>query len=435
MLAAIVVASADSAFAQGYGGPSMLSRGGNRPGQRGTAPVELVVYGGLRGVMETGLTPVRLEADDTLASDTLYSAQAEIGAYGTHSWSKTILGLDYRGDYRKSTRHTLRGYDGTNQALSLDLEYRPTRRLMVMFRETAGTSNRAFGGFSAPAYSNLNSLGLANNEVFDTRVYFSQTSAMVSYMTSARTSWTAGGDGFVVKRPDRALVGLTGYRAMGMWNYRLNRSSTIGAAYTYMRLNYPRAFAGADMHGIALQGNKRMTRNLQLDVTAGAFIVDTFGLRTITLSPEVAALLGRGTGIEAFQVTTWVPQVETTVRYALERSTFSLTGTIGTNPGNGVYLTSRQDSVSAGYSLSGTRKLSLGLSASYSRLKSVGATIGNLNSSRAGGGINYAITRLVNFSSQIDWRTYNSPGLRGREGFMLAIGLTVSPARVPLSIW
>lgn len=435
ILGVLTVVCADSGFAQGYGGPSMLSRGGNRPGQRGRAPVDIEVYGALRGVMETGLTPVRVEDDGTFSSDTLYSAQVEIGAYGTHSWKKAIVGLDYRGDYRKSTRSLFKNYDGTNQALALDIEYRATRRTQLMFRETAGTSNRAFGGFAAPATSDLNSLGLANNEVFDTRVYFTQTSLTVAHQTSARTTWVGSGDTFTVKRPDNALVSLTGYRATGSWNYRINRRDSLGVLYTYMRFDFRRVFGGSDMHGVALQAQRRLTRNIQLDLTAGGFLVDTFGTQRVQLSPEVAAILGRSSGVEAFNRRLYIPQIQASARYTLERSTFSLGYMAGANPGNGVYLTSRQDAISAGYSFTGIKKLSLGLSTNYSRLKSVGVDIGNLTSYRGGGGVNYSLSRLLNLSSQFDWRTYSSPGLRGREGYSVTLGITVSPAPLPLSIW
>ncbi len=302
----------------------MLSRGGNRPGQRGRAPVNFAVYAGLRGVVENGLTPVRLEEDGTFPSQTIYSAQAELGAYGTHSWRKTIVGLDYRGDYRKSTRSTFSNYDGTNQALSLDLQYQATRRTQFTVRQVAGTSNRAFGGFAAPAVTDLLSLGLADNEVFDSRVYFTQTSVAVVQMTSARTSWTAAGDVFATKRSNNALIGFNGQRALGAWNYRLNRRDSIGVAYTYMRFNYPRAFGGADMQGLALQAQRILTRNLSLGVTAGAGVLNAFGTQPVQLSPEVAALLGRSMGVEAFTRRSLVPQIQVTLRYALERSSLSL---------------------------------------------------------------------------------------------------------------
>src|SRR3712207_3862364 len=76
------------AFAQGYGGPSMLSRGGNTPGRRGRTPVDFTFYAALRGTVDTGLTPVALdpETGDVQEDNPLYGVQAELGLYGSHAW-------------------------------------------------------------------------------------------------------------------------------------------------------------------------------------------------------------------------------------------------------------------------------------------------------------------------------------------------------------
>jgi hypothetical protein len=431
--AIMIIAAADVAFAQGYGGPSMLSRGGNRPGRRGRAPADIAVYGGLRGTAETGLTPVRLEDDGTIVKQTAYGIQAEIGAYGTHSWKRSILGLDYRGDYRRSTRR--RTFNGVNQALSLDLQTQLNRRTAIIFRETGGTTNRAFGGFAASVASDLQSLNLANNEVFDSRSYFSQTTATVAYRQTARTTYIVSGDGFFVKRPDPRLVGVVGYRGSGAIEYRLNSRSTAGLAYNYVNFSFPRVHGGADAHGLAATFTRAVTRNLNLLFTGGVFRVESFGTQSIELSPEIAALLGQRTGFEAFNRKSWIPQIQTSANYTLERSRFSLAYVNGLSPGNGVYLTSQSRSVAAGYSFAGTRKLSLGASARHLRMKSESISIRDIRSSAAGGGVNYHLTSLLNLSSQIDYRTFRSPGLRGREGFAFVFGFTVSPSRIPLSIW
>ncbi len=429
-----IVISAQVALPQGYGGPSMLSRGGNRPGQRGRAPVGFVVYGAVRGtLMESGLTPVQLEEDGTLVRDDTYGVQAEIGTYGTHSWRRTTLGLDYRGDYRYATYNSR--YNGTNQALSLELLHTINRRTGVFFRQTGGTTNRAFGGFLAPSVTDPLSLNLTNDEVFDTRSYFAQTTAGVSYRSSARFTHTLSGDGFFTKRPDPRLISVWGYRASADSDYRITSRTTIGARYQYMIFEFPRAFSGSDMHGAAFKFSTRLTRNIDVNLMGGAIHLSTFGTQRVVLSPEVAALLGRLTGIEAYARTEWVPQFSGTVSYVLERSKFTAAYASILSPGNGVYLTSQRRAASVGYSFTGVRKLSMGISARYSQLISKASRERNLALIGGGGGLEYALTRHVNLSSQLDYRSFQSGGVRGREGFYFAVGLSVSPARIPLSIW
>ena len=412
----------------------MLSRGGNRPGRRGRAPTEISVYGALRGTLETGLTPVALESDGTtIPSDEIYGGQVELGAYGTHSWRRSILGLDYRGDYRQTNSNNSQ-YNGTNQAISIDLQHQFSRRMGLVLSQSGGTTNRAFGGFAAPV-ADPQGLNLANNEVFDSRSYFSQTGAIMAYRKSARLSFVGGADVFFVKRPDPRLVGTAGLRGSAGASYRLSSRTSVGANYTYMRYEFKRAFADSKMHGVLLTASRIIGKNWQVSGGIGILHLRTTGTRAVELSPEVAALLGQSRGIEAFRDVRWSPQLNLSAGYSLERSMFNFSYATGVVPGNGVYLTSKSDTVSAGYSYAGIRKLSVGASAAYSRYGSIGLALSSLQSYRGGGGFNYVITRMMNLSSQLDYRVFNSPGLRGREGFALTLGLSFSPGRFPVAIW
>ena len=52
--------------------------------------------------------------------------EAAVGLYGYHGWKHTVLGVNYRGDYRRYNRKT--GYDGTTQLLTFGLTHRATKR-------------------------------------------------------------------------------------------------------------------------------------------------------------------------------------------------------------------------------------------------------------------------------------------------------------------
>lgn len=420
-------------FAQGYGGPSLLSRGGNQPGQRGRGPVDLNVYAAVRGSIETGLlAPIVDEAGNVDPQD-IQGIQVELGGYGAKTWRRSSLGLDYRGDYRHYTRR--KNFNGTNQALSLDYNFQPTRRLTLFARQTGGVSNRAFGGFSAPAFSSQENFGVPLNEVFDARTYFSQTSAGFAYRKSARTTLTALGEGFVVKRASRALIGMQGYRATGDYDYRLSRADSVGVIYNYIRFEFPRIYGGSDIHGLSARYHRRLNRNWDVSLLAGMYNVETVGTQRVELSPEVAAVLGRTSGVEAFRRVERQPQIDLTTTYTLQRSSLRMQYRTGIGPGNGIYVTSRQEGVDAGYSYTGIRRLSLGLSAGYTRFHSLALRLGDFKTIQGGGGINYKIADYWNLSAQFDRRKFDSPTIKGRSGYTLAIGLSFSPARIPLSIW
>jgi hypothetical protein len=356
----------------------------------------------------------------------------EFGGYGAKAWRRSSLGLDYRGDYRDSNRPI---FNGTNQALSLDYTFQPTNRLLLFARQTGGMTNRAFGGFAAPSFSSQGNFGVPLNEVYDTKTYFSQTSAGVAYRKSARTTLTFLGEGFVVKRSSRALIGMQGYRANGDYDYRLSRVDSIGVYYNYIRFEFPRIYGGSDIHGAGARYRRRLNRNWEVEFVAGLYNSVTTGTQQVQLSPEVAAILGRGTGVEAFRRSEVQPQLELTTNYSLERSRMTLGYRTGIGPGNGIYITSRQEGVNAGYSYTGIKRLSLGLSAGYTRTHSLGLQLGDFTTIQGGGGINYALARHVNLSAQFDRRKFSSPTFQGRNGSSIAVGLSFSPSRIPLSIW
>ena len=109
--------------------------------------------------------------------------------------------------------------------------------------------------------------------------------------------------------------------------------------------------------------------------------------------------------------------------------------TSGPGAGNGVYIASNQTSIHSGYSYAGFRKVSFGASAGYTQFNSLGLRLQNYTTFQAGGGANYKVARHLDLSLQVDQRNFNAPGVPGRSGVGIALGLSYSPASIPLSIW
>jgi hypothetical protein len=432
-LASILLLTPLQALAQGYAGPSLLSRGGNTPGRRGNAPVNFTYYGAVRGLYETGLIAPVVDDSGNINGVALRGVQLEVGAYGAKSWRRSSLGLDYRGDYRK-TNSTTSLYNGVNQALSLDYLFQPTNRLTIFARETGGTTNRAFGAFSAPAFVSQQNQGVPLNEVYDSRVYFSQTTGGVSYRISARTQVIADGVGFFVKRT-HGLIGMQGFDAGGAIMHQLDRSNTVGLRYDFIRFEYPRVYGGSDINMASVLYNRRMTRSWQIRLEVGVFRSNSVGTQEVELSPEVALILGRPTGVEAFDRTVTKPRLEASSLYTFKRSSWSAAINSGPSAGNGIYLASTHKTVHTGYSYTGFRKLSFGVSGGYTTYSSLGLTAGNYSTAQGGGGANYRLARHLDLSFQLDHRWFNSPGISGRSGTGLTFGLSFTPASIPLSIW
>src|SRR5690349_1792701 len=99
LLLVYVLLSAPVVFAQ-YGGPSILSRGGNQPGRRGRTPVSFTGYLGTGYRYDTGLIAPVLNENGHLDSASDQGFQVEGGVYGGHDFHRSSIGVDYRGDYR-----------------------------------------------------------------------------------------------------------------------------------------------------------------------------------------------------------------------------------------------------------------------------------------------------------------------------------------------
>lgn len=414
----------------------MMSRGGNTPGHRGRSPINFNFYGGFRGFYESGLTPIALDEEGTVFKTDASGVQFEAGAFGAHRFSRGVIGVDYRGDYRQSIGPARnKQFNGTNQAISLDLQWEPSKNWLFNVRETGGSTNRAFGGFAAPAFADISNLGVPLDEVFDSRVYYSQTSGTAAYRWSARTTFAGIGEAMIIKRPDPRLVSGTGLRAMGIINHQFDRRNQVAINYSYFDVKYRRVYGAGHVHGISAQWRRTISRNLLVSVLGGTYHMEATGTQTVVLSPEVAALLGRSRGVEAFHRISWGRQAEVSATYRLEQSSFNVGFTSSVTPGNGVYLLSARDALTGGYSYAGVRRMSIGLSGGWTRVQSRSIEIGDLKSVRVGGGLNYRIVPNLNLSGQVDQRWYQSPGLTGRNGISASLGVTVSPTNIPLPIW
>jgi hypothetical protein len=164
--------------------------------------------------------------------------------------------------------------------------------------------------------------------------------------------------------------------------------------------------------------------------------VETSGLTQVALDPAIAAIVGRNVSVVTFFRVLYVPAIEGRLIRRYDRSALTLSYDMGITPGNGVYLTSRQNVGTVGYSYTGYRRLTAGLTGSYGTLSAVGQTIGQLTNFQAGAGATYKLGRATHLELRYDYRHYttqNSFYLKDSNRVML--GLAFSPGETPLAIF
>jgi hypothetical protein len=417
-----------------YQGPTILSRGLGTAIQGGGALLRLRPFLSVTGVYDNGLTPVAVDASGRIPQEDLFGADVQFGVYGYRGWRHSLLGLDYRGSVRHYTRRSY--FDGSDHNLVLGFTHQPTRRLAFSFREAAGTSSRSYGIYSGYTYFDPAFADVPANDLFNGRVYYASTLGDLTFMKSQRLSFNLGGTGLVVRRRSKALIGVTGATARGDIQYRLGRTAAVGVDYDFTHYEFTNAFGASDIHTAALNLSFRLGRSWDLGLRGGGARVETLGLRRVAVDPIVAAIIGRFTGIEAVYRLNYVPAAHARLSRAFRRSTLSFNASTGVSPGNGIYLTSRNQNANFSYSHTAFRRWNFGLSGGYSNYSSLSQAIGKYQNYNAGAGFACQVNTWMHIVGRYDARRYDIRETTYRRIMHSAsLGIAFSPGELPLSLW
>lgn len=435
---ALLLAAGSAASAQiaQYLGPGVLSRGAGDIGARGGQDLDVRLFASLTGIYDQGLQPVQVNDEGQLVrANGLYGVQAGFGAYGRHEWRQSQLGLDYAGNYRYYRNSSF--YTGTNHQLSLGFTHQRSRRLIFDFRESAGTVSQG-NGFIGGLPIIDDSIVDQNTLLFDNRVNYVQTGMDMSLLMSARTSLTAGGTGYTIRRESSALVDMNGYELHGSIQHRLSQFTTVGLNFRHTHFDYPGHFGESDVD--ALQGElaSGMGPFWTISLSGGLYQVQTQGAQRVSLDPSIAALLGTRFTLESFFRHNVIPYGNIVLSRTFQNASWRVSYTRGISGGNGVFLTSRQESINSGFSFVGTRLWSFSVNVGYSTLRSVGQRLEPYRQTWGGINANYAITPALHFNAGYQIRNQNiTNGLDAdtfrRTSARVTIGLSYSPGDVPLS--
>jgi hypothetical protein len=420
----------------GYLGPGVLSSGAGTIGTRSGEQMDLRFFVDVMGVYDNGLEPFAVNSQGQLETlNGLYGEQIDVGAYGQHQWRQALLGIDYRGNlYHYDNASSA---DGTSQSLSLGYTYQKSRRLAFNLRGTGGTTSLGYGspgfyGVSTPG----NIVGQPTELLFDNRVYYVQGGADVTFILSPRTIITAGGDAFATRYQAAGLIGLDGYSMRGSLQHRLSRSQTLGVNYQHEQFNYVRSYGQSTLNVVELFFATSIGKLWTLSISAGGYQSQVSGVQQVSLSPVIAALLGQSFGFQTFYTVNYYPSGSVRLNRKFKTANLGASYAQTVVPGNGVYLTSRQDAGSLSYSYTGIRKWNFGLSGGYYKLGSIGQQLQSYAMYTAGAGFTYNLTRAFHVVGRYDLRHQDiaSSGFR-ENASRVSVGLAFSPGTVPLSLW
>lgn len=439
---ALMVIVAPSLAAQGMGaggylGPAIGSLGGGGVGTRSGKEVSLRFFGGVSGVYDNSLRPLLTDADGNLVRlDGLYGVEVSGGAYGSHNFKRSQLGLDYHGAYRRYNGNTF--YNGTDQSLALKYTYQSSRRIILNLYESAGTIVYGNNGVAASATRTSNQ-GLDRSAVFfDNRFNFLQSTASLTWLQSAKTSFTMSGSGFLQNRS--ASVGLTnswGYDVSGSVNRQVSRSHHVGGMYSFSHFEFPGFGMISDTNTYHATYASSFARAWTFALQAGVSVSEVNSPFNLTLNPVLAALLGQRTVTVISYRRNFIPSGSVRLQRQFQRAALSFGYTRGVMTGNGFSTTSRQSSATAGLSYSGLRKVSLSVDGGHYSMQALGLAIGAFSQYSAGAGASYNLGRATFLNIRYDYRDQqiafnNNFALQGSR---ISVGLMFSPGNIPLSIW
>lgn len=225
--------------------------------------------------------------------------------------------------------------------------------------------------------------------------------------------------------------------ARGDLEYRVSRHSTIGADYRFTYFEYTKGFGNSDIHSVGLNYSTALSPHLQFSARIGGARVESQSLTVVTLDPTIAALLGESVGIQAAYQRNYVPDLQGRLSYSGKMSQFSLAYYNQVIPGNGVYLTSRNNTGNVTYSYTGVRHWNFGLNGMYGRMTALVQGIGAYTAYGAGFGVTRDLAKGLHVVGRFDVRHYDVSGgtLPINTEYRTSLGFTFSPGELPLVLW
>jgi hypothetical protein len=307
----------------------------------------------------------------------------------------------------------------------------------ITLREQGGLYSNSYFLPSVLGALDPNYLQLPQNDIYDNRVIFAGVSGDLVYRLSPRLSFSVGGDGSLVRRQSSALYGVTGGVARGDLEYRVSRHSTLGVDYRFTYFDYTKGFGNSEIHSVGINYSTQISQHVQISARIGGARVESVSLTEVMLPPAIAALLGVTEGIQAAHLLNYVPDSQVRLTDTFRRSQLSLAYLNEVTPGNGVYLTSRNNTGNGSYSYTGVRHWNFGVNGSYGRMTTLVQTIGAYTAYGGGVGATRDLGKGLHAVFRLDARHYDVASTAGflHNEYRASVGFNFSPGDLPLVLW
>jgi len=396
---------------QEYTGPAVLSRSYSINQQLIPEQVKWQESLGVSGVYDTGVTkPVN--ANGTEGSPAaLFGTMLTWTFGGKHYYRRDMISVNYSGNYSRYSG--VGAFNGTNQTIAVTYSHTLSRRLKLnlsgtgaIWAENSVLENQPVGPDSI---ANVNLAISPNIQIYDVGAKQFSSQADLTWQESNRLSFSMGTSYFGIAQDSSALLGMSGQQARGDVNYRVTQKMTIGAYYSFNRYLYTRGTGNSATNSTGATWSYAFNRTTQFRFRGGFSQVESVGLEQVQINPVIAALLGENNGVIDAYIT--YKTTDFSAQFVKDfhggRTTASLAYAWGVSPGNGVFQTSQQESLSASMSARVFRTYTLTAAVGRDTLVAIGQALGKYESEYARLSLGRTYRRGVGLTFGAEYRYFD----------------------------
>jgi hypothetical protein len=351
------------------------------------------------------------------------------GVQAFHRFRDSVFSVSYNAGY--TDYHSAAYSSGFNQHLSLVYSKRLSSRWNIAFVEAGGTFRYGVGYSQQPDSATP---AVANPFSPVTRYFSSAVS--LTYRQSARLSYVMAGDFYLARYSYPGAIGSTGGGGSASMVYRLTERTNVGGTYSHSNFTYQHDAGQSRIDSAHFNFTHQFAQYWTVSADAGFSRSDSAGFIRIPVTIILNGQQVTGYEVGPYQLTRTTPSVRGSLTRRFRSTMATVSAGQGVTPGNGVYLTSRNQYLTGTVSYS-MRKSNISASGGYFHLSSLANTISSSYSTASFGvSYGYPLTRHIAANVRYDYYRYgNLYDYRGVGNNRIYFGLNFSTQGIPLTIY
>lgn len=352
------------------------------------------------------------------------------GVQAFHQFRDSELSLGYTLAY---THYQNGGYNsGFVQNLSLSYSKTLSRRWSLGLMESAGTYRYGVSYYGQP---NGPTPAIANP--FSPVTKFLSSGLFLTYRQTARLSYIFSGNFYLSRYSYPGAIGTTGGTGSGSVSYRLSERTTIGGTYSHSYFSYQQSAGQASIDGVYINLSHQFPQFWTVTLDAGLSRSNSSGIIRTPVNVIFGGQQITGYIVGPYKLDKLTPSVSGSVSRRLRRIVATASVGQGVNPGNGVYLASRNQFISGTVSYAPSNRSNLSASGGWFHLTSLANTVSSSYSTGSFGvSYGYTLTRHLSANARYDYFRYGGLGtLSSSADNRFTFGITFSSKTIPLTLF